>query len=608
MDDVHATARRVARDLLGVLGFNSRTDPDLDRLVDGVELTGPRTPILPSPWRITDLMAGTQVALAVVAQLVSKSRLGETQRASVDTAHATMFIFQGHAMHWSEAGGTGRLIELLRKITVVPPPEGTYPQFLNLTGNSYMCKDRWIYVFSSFSPADAFLKIFGFSDAEVAQLLDYSHCVPDYVDPDWPRTWERQRRVIAAIKAKCLEWNSWDLQAAFHAAKVGAVCVPLSGDEFDASEQGKALRSVPPIDVLKVEGWDRAPLGKLDAAGRERGLLSGIKVLELTRVLMGPVVGLNLANYGATSIRVASATVADAPMYSFAMNTNKRSVFLDLKDPADKQRFTELLMDADVLIQNNAYGAVERLGFGFQDVLNMVKNRKKGIIYVEGNSYGFNGPMAGALGFEQLGQMLSGLCKVNGEYQIFEPAPDPSTGPPPAVLPCANCDVNTGTFGALGAVACLVRREREGGSYRVRVSLTRTAMVLRDLGPYEDKAALAKLMASYPPYEISYDPSSPHHGINFINHFYLKLLQARPEFFDPRNGFWQSFKDSPFGGTVTNIRAPITFGTTPAKTRIAPRPLGHDTLAGGWEEPTELVKEEEGFVYRPIVRAGAEKL
>ncbi len=80
------------------------------------------------------------------------------------------------------------------------------------------------------------------------------------------------------------------------------------------------------------------------------------------------------------------------------MNTNKSALHLDVKDPKEKQKLLDLIMEADVFIQNNAFGALERLGLSREDLFKLVKNRNKGLIYVEGSSFGFYGPLATGFG------------------------------------------------------------------------------------------------------------------------------------------------------------------------------------------------------------------
>lgn len=349
--DIYTTARSMARHLLEMVGVTRDIVPDLDTLInESVELQGPREPFIPSPWKISEMMVATHLAFAVISQLVTRTRLGTTQKAVIDTAHASMTVWQGYTQYWSEAGG--RWIEIGAKLRVVPPLEGTYPHFMVLTGHVWKGRcGKYIYLFSSFSPPADFLRVMGFPEDDIPRLLDLTHQYPDYVNPDWTETHKRHREFVAAFKAKVLEWDAKELEAAFLKAKVGAVICPMTGEEFDQTEQAKALKPHPPIEIIKTEGWAPAPMSPLTGADKAKGLLGGIKVLELTRVLMGPTIGLQLANYGATSIRVLSPLVTDAPAYDFVMNTNKQLLHLDVKDPKGKEKLIELLMEADVVIQ-----------------------------------------------------------------------------------------------------------------------------------------------------------------------------------------------------------------------------------------------------------------
>jgi len=316
--DLYATARSMALHLLNMVGVTKDAVPDVEDLVRDVNLTGPMRPFVPTPWKMSEMMCASHLAFAAIGQLVSRYRLGGAQKVSLNTAHASLTIWQGFTMFWSEAGGEWK--EIGRKLMVVPPLEGTYPHFMTLSGNFWRGKDgKPIYLFSSFSPADAFLKVMGFDDAEVKRLLDLTHQVPDYIDTDWSLTRARHREFISAFKAKVLEWNAADLEAAFLKAKVGAVICPLTTEQFEKTEQAKALKPHPPIELTKFEGWAPAPLGPVDPKfGKERGLLAGVKVLEMTRVLMGPAIGLQLVNFGATSIRISSPLVQDSPPYDFS--------------------------------------------------------------------------------------------------------------------------------------------------------------------------------------------------------------------------------------------------------------------------------------------------
>lgn len=168
------------------------------------------------------------------------------------------------------------------------------------------------------------------------------------------------------------------------------------------------------------------------------------------------------------------------PNWNFTQTPNKLCLSLDLKQQADREVFDSLLDDADVFVQNNAYGAVERLGYGFDALCERFKGRKKGFIYAEGNTMGFEGPWAPTGGFEQVGQICSGAALSMGQA-VHD---DPELTAKPWFAPQTMCDATTGMSGALGVHAALLRRAKEGGSYRVRVALARTGMWYQELGMY----------------------------------------------------------------------------------------------------------------------------
>ncbi len=103
-------------------------------------------------------------------------------------------------------------------------------------------------------------------------------------------------------------------------------------------------------------------------------------------------------------MRITSPDIIDYPAHDFFINLGKRCVELDLKKAEDKKRLKELIMESDVIIANLLAGSLEKLGFGFKDVLKMIEGRSKGIVYAETNTFGFYGPNAKRPGVENLGQ------------------------------------------------------------------------------------------------------------------------------------------------------------------------------------------------------------
>lgn len=262
-----------------------------------------------------------------------------------------------------------------------------------------------------------------------------------------------------SIAAAVARWDSFELEEALAAAGMcGVVC--RTGEEWRDTEQGKALLTVPPVHVVKIGESDPMPLPAGDRP------LAGLKALDLTRVLAGPVSGRTLAEHGAEVLHVTSPKLPSVPPYVLATNPGKLSAYLDLDSPDQADQLLSLTADADLFVQGYRAGALERRGFGVEELV----RRHPGLIYVSVNCYGPVGPWRNRPGWEQLGQSATGLAIGQG-------------GPEhPTLMPAQACDYTTGYFTALGALIALGRRAREGGSYHVSASLCQTGMWLERLG------------------------------------------------------------------------------------------------------------------------------
>jgi crotonobetainyl-CoA:carnitine CoA-transferase CaiB-like acyl-CoA transferase len=147
----------------------------------------------------------------------------------------------------------------------------------------------------------------------------------------------------------------------------------------------------------------------------------------------------------------------------------KRAASLDLSSRSGRASLKRLVRQADVFSQGYRTGAMDRHGFGVNDVV----SQRPGIIYVSINCYGHEGDWRTRPGWEQLAQTVTGMALRQGTHL---------KAPGPTLLPAAVNDYITGYLAALGALVALERRARVGGSYWVRVSLARTAMWVRSLG------------------------------------------------------------------------------------------------------------------------------
>lgn len=268
-----------------------------------------------------------------------------------------------------------------------------------------------------------------------------------------------RRAVGRAIR----RWKAEDLENAIAAAGLcGAMA--RSAAEWDSSSTGQALASRPVVEIVQVGDSPPEPLP--DPASRP---LTDLRVLDLTRILAGPTCARTLASYGAKALRVGADHLPSLPLFAADTGLGKRACSLDLRKPADTAKLKRLVKQADVFSQGYRTGAMERLGFGVDDVV----RARPGMIYVSINCYGHEGDWRTRPGWEQLAQTVTGMSVRQGRHlKMTEPT----------LLPAAVNDYITGYLAAYGTLAALERRAEVGGSYWVRVSLVRTAMWVRSLG------------------------------------------------------------------------------------------------------------------------------
>lgn len=267
------------------------------------------------------------------------------------------------------------------------------------------------------------------------------------------------------------KWKAFALEDALaHLGLCGAVA--RGEEEWRASPQGQALAETPPIVLMRM---DDAPRLELEKGGDAP--LSGIRVLDLTRVLAGPAAGRTLASHGADVLTVRAGRLPAIDVFDLDTGQGKRSADLDLAEPADAERLRRLCRRAHVFVESYRPGALARLGFTSAALAHL----SPGIVHAVVSCYGHKGPWAARPGWEQLAQTATGIALEQGAFMAAR-AGKAREAARPRLVPAAACDYITGYLAAAGIAAALLRRMREGGSWRVEVSLCATAMWLQALG------------------------------------------------------------------------------------------------------------------------------
>jgi hypothetical protein len=261
-----------------------------------------------------------------------------------------------------------------------------------------------------------------------------------------------------AVAAKVAQWEADKLETAVVEAG-GCAAAMRSLEAWANHPQGQAIAAEPLIH------WSQAPILREEHVDRMGAPpLDGVRVLDLTRVLAGPVATRFLALFGANVLRI-DPPGWDEPGVVPEVTLGKRCAALDLRNADDRSRFADLLGTADILVHGYRPGALENLGFGADERLRL----NPALIDIRLDAYGWTGPWAGRRGFDSLVQMSAGIAEAGMRKEGLEK---------PFPLPVQALDQATGYLMAAASARALIVRRTEGTPLSARVSLARTAWLL----------------------------------------------------------------------------------------------------------------------------------
>ena len=268
-----------------------------------------------------------------------------------------------------------------------------------------------------------------------------------------------------AVRQAVAKWDALELEEAIIAAR-GAGGMVRSMAEWAEHPQSAAVASLPLLEIDKIGD---SPPEPLPDGSRP---LSGIRVLDLTRVLAGPTCARTLAEHGADVMKVTAAHLPSSDVQEYDTGHGKLSTRLDLRDAQDLARRC-VIWSARPMCSPKATvpGPLAQRGLAPEDLAKL----RPGIVCISLSAFGRVGPWADRRGFDTVVQTVSGITDRQG--QLF-----PGAEPGPQFYPVSAIDYLTGYLMAYGALTALARRAREGGSWLVRISLAQTGKWLVDRG------------------------------------------------------------------------------------------------------------------------------
>jgi CoA-transferase family III len=276
----------------------------------------------------------------------------------------------------------------------------------------------------------------------------------------------------ASVAAAIAERDAFELEAEL----IDDGMIPAavrSLDEWDAHPHAVATRDLPLITVEQIGTADPLP-ARLTAPGGDK--LDGLRVLDCTRVLAGPVAGQMLAGFGADVVLLGAEHLPSVDVGVMSTGFGKRNAFADLRTDVGRKAMRRLLETADVWIDAFRPGAFAGHGFETERVAEL----RPGIVIVEISAFDWHGPWAGRRGFDSIVQSTTGVRWAGGARAVDDSGE--SLGSEPIGLPVQALDYATG-FLAAGVASQLVQHQRTvGGSWLARLSLLRTRNWLCELG------------------------------------------------------------------------------------------------------------------------------
>ena len=267
------------------------------------------------------------------------------------------------------------------------------------------------------------------------------------------------------------------LEATEKARQAGHRCD--SFDEYIASEHGQANSHVGLFELKHIPNEAQPPAwwppSEQTSPSRP---LSGLKVVDLTRIIAGPSVTRGLAELGASVMRVVSPNVPDWTNLHIDLNWGKWNTYIDLTTEPGRQALRDLVQDADVVVNGYRPGVLDKYGFSEQDMMRIAATRPRGLIYVRENCYGWHGPYKHRSGWQPTSDACTGISHGYGQALGLE-----DDEPVTALFP--NSDYSTGIVGVAATLSALIHRADTGGSYTIDLALSYyNQWLVRSCGAY----------------------------------------------------------------------------------------------------------------------------
>ncbi|KAG2003689.1 CAIB/BAIF family enzyme [Coprinopsis cinerea AmutBmut pab1-1] len=412
-----------------------------------VEYIGSKAPAFHINWRFAESISALKGFQAAMLNVLLKKKYGvDYQRVVINSDHAQLFIFSA-MLPVIDPEGANVAPGFTKEYERYFPNTNLHRHYIQSPCmNIYKTKDnRFYHIHGSVNYAIG---------AGILGLTEKEEFAP----------WEEGRN---AYQAKVAEWNAQDLDVEWNDKNRQAGTICLTKEEYFASEHGKANAHVGLYEIhhfsnpKQLASWWTSPPPSNPDPGPTRPLF-GLKVIDLTRMIASPTICRELAEMGASVLRITSPNITDLHNINLDVNWGKWNAHLDLTKEEDRATLRKLIEESHVVVDGYRPGVMQKFGFGKDDVLGFFKDKERGIIYARENCYGWNGPLAHRSGWQQISDAH---CGTSYEFGRAMGVDEPVT----PIWP--NCDYCTGVAGATAVLEALIKQSQVGGSYVLDIAL-----------------------------------------------------------------------------------------------------------------------------------------
>ncbi|KAF2020610.1 CoA-transferase family III [Aaosphaeria arxii CBS 175.79] len=514
------------------------------------------SPYYPSPLKQTEAISALKAVEGGIAAMIANLSESSHRSINVDLERASAFLFSTYLATiagMDKANPNSK--KLLKDTDLLKAQSITYRR---LSANLYETKNpgQYFHLHGSLEATKA-LNMIGL-EGHRPDLTDYHECIKIIEDHVKQFTVDELEEMNAKIK------------------QAGVTC--LKWEDFKATQHGQQMLQEPPWKIETLETTTPAvPFPQKSSAAPKPQIMSGIRVLEMCRIIAGPAMGRGLAEYGADVIKVTSPNLSDVPFFQVDGNLGKHTTDLDLRNPEERAKFEELLQSADVVLDGYRPGALKRLGYGPERLNEIAKERQRGFVYVAENCFGHVGPWASRPGWQQIADCVSGVAWAQGFGMGLDE---------PVVPPFPMSDYGTGCMGTIAALTGLYNRAKYGGSYHGTTSLVQYDIFLLQLGLYDDEM-MKKLREEHNKefFDLRHNDSVDEVGKRALS----TMRRTHPELFEERH--MQTCFSKAFNAEVRTIRPVVEVEGTWNGFLRSSRPNGYDQPTWeGWEVDADMLQ------------------